>query len=78
MSATDSASAVASENWKLLRYFNFYRALIACAAAGYDLSGARILPLGESNPLLFYGTALTYAAVAFAGIAGAWRRWPRV
>ncbi len=76
MSATDSASAVASENWKLLRYFNFYRALIACAAAGYALSGARILPLGESNPLLFYGTALTYAAVAFAGIAGAWRRWP--
>ncbi len=76
MSAAESQSAVASENWKLLRYFNFYRALIACAAAAYALSHARIPPLGETNPQLFFGTSLVYAALAVIGVITAWRRWP--
>ncbi|MHB8455434.1 MAG: sensor histidine kinase [Acidiferrobacterales bacterium] len=76
MSAAESQSAVAAENWKLLRYFNFYRALIACAAAAYALSHARIPPFGESDPQLFFGTSLIYAALAITGIITAWRRWP--
>ncbi len=76
MSVAESESAVASENWKLLRYFNGYRALIACAAAVYALSGVRISPFGDTGRGLFLGTALVYAIVMLAGLAASWRRWP--
>ncbi len=76
MSAAESESAVALENWKLLRYFNGYRALIACTAAVYALSGIHISPFGDSDPQLFYGTSLLYAALMLTGVVAAWRRWP--
>ena len=76
MSAAESESVVASENWKLLRYFNGYRAFIACAAAIYALSGVRISPFGDSDPQLFLGAALVYAALMLAGVTASWRRWP--
>jgi len=76
MSAAESESVVASENWKLLRYFNGYRAFIACAAAVYALSGVRISPFGDSDPRLFLGAALVYATLMLAGVTASWRRWP--
>lgn len=76
MSAAESESTVALENWKLLRYFNGYRALIACAAAVYALSGIHVPPFGDTDPQLFFGTALVYAALMLAGVTAAWRRWP--
>ncbi len=76
MSVAESESAVVSENWKLLRYFNSYRAFIACVAAGYAVSGARIAPFGETDRPLFFATALVYAAVMLAGLGASWKRWP--
>ncbi len=76
MSIAESESVVASENWRLLRYFNGYRAFIACAAAVYALAGIHISPFGDTNRALFSGTALIYAALMVAGLVSSWRRWP--
>ena len=76
MSIAESESVVDSENWKLLRYFNGYRAFIACAAAVYALSGIHISPFGDTDRALFSGTALVYAALMVAGLVSSWRRWP--
>ena len=76
MSIAESESVVDSENWKLLRYFNGYRAFIACAAAVYALAGIHISPFGDTNRALFSGTALVYAALMVAGFVSSWRRWP--
>ncbi|MHB8347826.1 MAG: sensor histidine kinase [Acidiferrobacterales bacterium] len=76
MSAAESESVVASENWRLLRYFNYYRAFIACAAAVYALSGFQVSPFGDTGRQLFFGTALVYAAIMLGGVVTAWRRWP--
>jgi len=76
MSAQDSASAFASENWKLLRTFNIYRLFIALLAVGLAYSGQSIPPFGESAPHLFENTALAYAILAIAVFFTIYRRRP--
>jgi two-component system sensor histidine kinase PilS (NtrC family) len=75
MSAADSQSAFATENWKLLRSFNFYRLFLALAAVGLALSGEQIPPFGESAPRLFQTASLIYAGVALAAVLTIQFRW---
>ena len=63
-SVAETQSAIAAEDWKLLRYLGFYRLVIAGMAAAYALTGERISPFGETFPDLFMVTALLYAGVA--------------
>jgi len=76
MSAQESASAFAAENWRLLRSFNGYRLFIALLAAGLAFSGQLIPPFGESAPHLFENTALSYAGLAILAFVTMSRRQP--
>ena len=75
-SVAETQSAIAAEDWKLLRYLGFYRLVIAGMAAAYALTGERISPFGETFPDLFMVTALLYAGVALGSIETLRRRWP--
>lgn len=76
MSAAESQSAFTAENWKLLRFFNFYRLILAVVAAALVLSGHTIPPFGSSAPHLFEVAGLVYAGIALAAIFTIHRRWP--
>ena len=76
MSAADSQSAFTAENWRLLRYFNFYRLTIALAAAALAFSGETIPPFGAGGPQMFKAASLAYVGAAFLSIAANYRRWP--
>jgi len=64
ISAQSDHAAFSAENWKLLRSFNFYRLLIAAAAAGLSLTGASVPPFGDAAPQLFEISSYIYLAVA--------------
>lgn len=66
MSAEESQSVFAGENWKLLRIFNFFRLLVASAATVLVFSGAGIPPFGGSNPALFAFTSPLYFLISLA------------
>lgn len=76
MTAVESQNIVAQENWKLLRYFTFYRLVISIGAAAYAISGSRVPPFGEANPQLFLLAALLYAAVMIASIVAVYLQRP--
>jgi two-component system sensor histidine kinase PilS (NtrC family) len=76
MSAQDSASAFATENWKLLRSLNVYRLFIALLAAGLAFSGQSIPPFGESSPRLFANASLIYVGLAVLAFVTIHRRQP--
>lgn len=75
LSAAESQTVFSAENWKALRSFNFYRLIIAMAAAGLALSGADIAPFGTAAPRLFGFTSLVYAGLALAALVAIERRW---
>jgi len=76
MSAQDSASDFATENWKLLRNLNVYRLLIALLGAGLAFSNLAVPPFGESAPVLFENTAIAYGLLAVAAFFTIHRRKP--
>ena len=75
-SAAETQSAIIAEDWKLLRYFSFYRLVVALTAALYAVSGETISPFGESDPQLFLIASLIYAGLALANLETLRRRWP--
>ena len=66
MSAQESQSVFAGENWKLLRVFNFFRFAIAGAASALVILDLEVPPFGESNPALFGLAALLYLSISLA------------
>ncbi len=75
MSAAESQTAFTTENWRLLRAFNFYRLILAIAASALALSGTMIPPFGEAGPGLFRNTSLVYLVVALGAAAIIQLRW---
>lgn len=62
--------------WKALRYFNFYRIIIACLFVLLVLAHALPRPLGTYDPLLFESAAVAYLLFAvFAHAAVAYRTY---
>lgn len=58
----ETQAAIEAQNWKLLRYFNFYRLAIAVGAAAISLFGG-VSPFGSAFPELFQYSALIYLAI---------------
>lgn len=75
MSAADSQTAFTTENWRLLRWFNIYRLILALAATALALSGAVIAPFGVAAPGLFQATGLLYLAIAAGAVILIQFRW---
>ncbi len=68
LSRAHSRAAVQEENWKLLRFFNFYRLAIALAAAGIGLTIGSMPPFGSASPPLFLLAGLLYTIVAIGSL----------
>lgn len=75
MFTKESQSDYTTENWRLLRAFNFYRLLIAAAVVALAHSGISIPPFGTSAPRLFEGAGLVYIGIAMVAIVVIQRRW---
>ncbi|BAV33228.1 histidine kinase [Sulfuricaulis limicola] len=63
-SRAEGRATVDAQNWKLLKYFNFYRLAIALAASGIALSVGKFSPFGEAHPGLFLSTSVVYAIIS--------------
>ncbi|MHB1515920.1 MAG: sensor histidine kinase [Acidiferrobacteraceae bacterium] len=68
---TETQTAIDTENWRLLAYFNVYRLLLALAAAAVALTGFRVAPFGTRDPSLFLVCGLLYVLVSLAGMISA-------
>lgn len=75
IAAAESAENFSTENWKLLRNFNFYRLFIAVLATALVLSGESLAPFGASSPRLFAYSAFLYAGIAALSVAIIHWRW---
>lgn len=64
LSRAEGRAAVAAQNWKLLKYFNFYRIAIAVAAAGIAIFAGKFSPFGEAYPGLFLSTSVVYTIIS--------------
>lgn len=69
MSATESTTAIADENWKLLYFLNLYRAVIGALATAVAVSPIAIAPFGDEAPVLFAVCAVIYLILAIIGAA---------
>src|SRR3972149_10174928 len=63
-SQAEGRAAVDAQNWKLLKYFNFYRLAIALAASAIAISVGKFSPFGEAHPGLFLSTSVVYAIIS--------------
>jgi two-component system sensor histidine kinase PilS (NtrC family) len=68
LSRAESRAAVEAQNWKLLKFFNFYRLAIALAAAAIGLTVGSVPPFGSSSPPLFLLAGLLYSCVGVGGL----------
>jgi len=59
---------IAAQNWKLLKYFNFYRLAIALAAAGVALTVGKFSPFGEAFPGLFLSTSVVFVLLSSVAV----------
>jgi two-component system sensor histidine kinase PilS (NtrC family) len=75
MSAAESQTAFTTENWRLLRWFNIYRLVMALAACALALSGAVIAPFGTASPELFQAASLAYLGAAVGAMVLIQFRW---
>lgn len=67
-------AAIAAQNWKLLRYFNYYRVAIAVAATAIALFFGKYPPFGEAHPGLFLSASAVYAIISLTALASThWR-----
>jgi len=64
LSASADQTTFTVETWKLLRSFNFYRLVIACAATFLAFSSLAVPPFGSASPQLFEAASLAYLVVA--------------
>lgn len=73
-SQAEGRAAVDAQNWKLLKYFNFYRLAIALGASAIAISVGQFSPFGEAHPGQFLSTSLVYAIIALtAAFSIHWR-----
>lgn len=68
MSAAESTSAISDENWKLLYFFNLYRAILGTLASAVALSPLKVSPFGEKEPILFAVFSILYLVIALIGM----------
>ncbi len=74
-SRAEGRAAVDAQNWKLLKYFNYYRLAIAFAASAIAIFFGKFTPFGEAHPGLFLSTSLVYAVISLtAAFAIHWQR----
>lgn len=64
LSRAEGRAAVAAQNWKLLKYFNFYRIAIAVATAAIAIFAGKFPPFGATYPGLFLSTSVVYAIIS--------------
>lgn len=63
-SRAEGRATVDAQNWKLLKYFNFYRLTIAMAAAAMAVFLGKYPPFGEAHPGLFLSTSVVYTIIS--------------
>ncbi len=63
-SRVEGRATVQAQNWKLLRYFNFYRLTIALAATAIAVFLGEYPPFGGAHPGLFLSTSVVYAILS--------------
>lgn len=76
MTAAETTSAIADENWKLLYFFNLYRLILGTLATAVALGPFNVTPFGERDPLLFSAVAVTYLLIAVVSIGTVRSRSP--
>lgn len=75
LSKAEGQAAVEAQNWKLLKYFNFYRLAIAVAASAIAISVGKFSPFGEAYPGLFLSSSVVYAIISLtAAFAIHWQK----
>lgn len=67
-SRVESRATVQAQNWKLLRYFNFYRLTIALAATAIAVFLGKYPPFGDAHPGLFLSTSVVYAILSLTAV----------
>ena len=68
LSQAEGRAAVEAQNWKLLKYFNYYRLAIALAASAIALIFGKFTPFGEASPGLFLSTSLVYGIISLTAV----------
>jgi two-component system sensor histidine kinase PilS (NtrC family) len=69
-------AAVETENWRLLRLFNYYRLAIGLAATGVALTVGTLPPFGSDAPGLFQFTSILYFTLGIAALGAIYVRRP--
>ncbi|MDH3371015.1 MAG: PAS domain-containing sensor histidine kinase [Gammaproteobacteria bacterium] len=67
-SRAEGQAAIATQNWKLLEYFNFYRLALALAAASIAITVGKFSPFGEAHPGLFLSTSIVFALISVTAV----------
>lgn len=75
LSKAEGQATVEAQNWKLLKYFNFYRLAIAIAASAIAVFIGKYTPFGEVHPGLFLSSSVVYAIISLTAVfAIHWRK----
>lgn len=75
LSKAEGQATVEAQNWKLLKYFNFYRLVIAIAASAIAVFIGKYTPFGEVHPGLFLSSSVVYAIISLTAVfAIHWRK----
>jgi two-component system sensor histidine kinase PilS (NtrC family) len=75
LSKAEGQATVEAQNWKLLKYFNFYRLAIAIAASAIAIFIGKYTPFGEVHPGLFLSSSVVYAIISLTAVfAIHWRK----
>src|SRR3990170_2193561 len=75
LSKAEGQATVEAQNWKLLKYFNFYRLAIAIAASAIAVFIGKYTPFGEVHPGLFLSSSVVYAIISLTAVfAVHWRK----
>jgi two-component system sensor histidine kinase PilS (NtrC family) len=72
----ESRATAESENWRILKLFNFYRLVIGVSFAAISLAGLDIPPMGSTSPILFQLAALIYAGLGVVSAYTIYKREP--
>jgi len=68
LSKAEGQATVEAQNWKLLKYFNFYRLAIAIAASAIAVFIGKYTPFGEVHPGLFLSSSVVYAIISLTAV----------